>query len=456
MKKYLVLLLITLLSLTSCATAFQSDLDQEPSWYSSPTRRRGSTAFTSRGEGPSSDIAYSAAATALLEQVSAYLGYDVTGRYYRELTARNSVADIGLTITNEVSRGNYYYLLAYADTELLNSARPESYSQMLERENEIKKLKAEAMGYYRNNMDVEAIRLLLQATAIAASGVISDEECSVSALLSQATEWVSPLEIRILKENPEAAEAELKVIRKRGVFNPGVANAKLNASFSVRRGTEDSYIYSFPIQTDADGLVSFKEFYPYAENEAVVLFSLNFDDELEALSKALSGSEAEDFLSALELVSASFAYSKVSQASGDGILLYANGYDERGEMTDSNLIADIMISFLEKEGITAIEVDSEYEDFEDIYNDIKRRYDLNYDYLIFVSAGCAVDSETPSGDLIWVCDGVAILFRFDGDEIIASDSNTRTLYWGTDREEAYEKVFTNYANHLGKYFAPYL
>ena len=73
-----------------------NDEVDRPLWYPNGRRVAGQVCFVAQGSGAGEAASRDDAYNELLVQVSEYLGYDVAGRYYRELVNNQSIADLSL------------------------------------------------------------------------------------------------------------------------------------------------------------------------------------------------------------------------------------------------------------------------------------------------------------------------------------------------------------------------
>lgn len=451
MKKLLYILLVSVLLLTSCNTIMLDDRSGDvPSWYLRTPTRRDMVGFSSMGTGATTSQARSASLTALLDEVSAYLGRDVTSRYFRQLEAFSAVEELGLTIQREVQVSDSYYILAYAPEETLQEHRPDEFKAILEREDEIASLIAEAETCYRDNEDVKGLRLLLEAMRISASGAIFTEDYEASVIMERAMRWISQLEIRIVLARPDSGEARVRVVRNRGLFSPSVGDANIIASVPVYLSNGTVSLFTIPLKTDDKGYVEFFRLYPMQSRSGTVSFSLDLEKEVSEAEELLGEEFFSGFRAALDAVTASVSY-EISINDPEIICVF-NEFDSYGDELPSAYARDAFISFFAEEGITLTPFISTEDDLEAMYELIRRTYP-EADYLIWGRAGVTDEIATSDGRTIYNCGGYTLLADLDSESILATDELTRSSEWrGDGQEDTLQRLFTTYANACAAYF----
>lgn len=459
MKKLILTSISILLLLTAC-TSFSSvmNIDElsEPSWMIRTPERRGMTAFTASASGSNEDQAFNAAANALLDSVSSYLGYDIRSRYYRELTLFSSVSELGLSIANRSYSDGVCYLLAYADSGALEAQRSDEYRAVLEREARISDLIAEAMAYYRENNDVDAINSYLEAISVSASGDIFTPDYKADVLLERALGWLKNIRITVSGVSEDNGTATVRVRRNRGLFSPAVSNAPIEATLPVRRSDGSIVSYTIPMRTGSDGRAYFGDYYPPMANSGRVTFSLDLSEQLSSAAENTPAGFFDEFESVLSGVSASFEYDIRSRKAEEGIVVVFNEFSDRGELYDSSYAEDAFIGFLQDEGIEVVEAEGIYDELSEAVEDIHFRYP-DMKYLVWGRAGITGEDITPQGRTVRVSGGYTVLASLSDGAIIAEDSITQSVNWGEGEEEPYlEELFARYGKAVAAFIVQYL
>lgn len=457
-KTYGFLLLLILFSVVSCASitdAWQGEYNVAPSWITRTPSRKGRVAFVAKGSGANETMSEAAAYSSLLEQVSAYLGYDVQGQYYRELSSFGTINELSLAISDRYISSGEYYILSYADESVISSKRSEEYKAVIERDSQIEVLLDAALEYYKTNNDVDAVKSCLDAMIIAAQGPVERSEHQPEVLLERAMGYLKNIELRLSNGNPSKGEVVVRAVRNKGLLSPSINNAPIRATFPIRTHSGEIRPYSVPFQTGEKGTFLFKEHYPAMMNTASVTFSLDLGTSLEQVKALYPDGTFSAFEEQLSKINAVFSYNIISQKNKEGILLLFNEFDDRGADMNDGYAMNAFASYLEDEGVEMITVASSYEDFDDVFEDIKSRYP-DAGYLIWGRVGCADTYRSTDGRNVWISEGYTLLIDLKDESIIASDDITQSVYWGNDREEALESIFTDYGRAVAEYFIPYL
>ncbi len=452
---FLPLVLISLVSCASITDAWQGDYNVAPSWTNRTPSRRGRVAFVGKGTGANETQSEAASYSALLEQVSAYLGYDVQGQYYRELSSFGTISDLSLAIDDRYITSDEYYILAYADESVINSKRSEEYQAIIERDVQISALLDAALEYYKTNNDVDAVKSCLDALIVAAGGPVQMEEHQPDILLERAMGYLKNIELRLSRGNSSKGEVTVRAVRNKGLLSPSIINAPIKATFPIRTHKGESQLYSVPFQTGEKGTFLFKEYYPVMLNAASVTFSLDLGNSLEEVKNLYPEGTFEEFESQLAKINAVFSYDIVSEKSQEGILLLFNEFDDRGADMDEGFAKKAFTSYLENEGIKTIPIATAFDDFDDMFEDIKSNYP-EARYLIWGRVGCADTYRSTDGRNVWVSEGYTMLIDLSTESIIVDDDITQSVYWGNDREEALESIFSDYGRAVAEYFIPFL
>ena len=140
-----------MLLFASCST--MDDPSDAPYWYPGGRNVRGAVCFVGFGSGINESAARDAAYNDILSQISSYLGYDVVGRYYRELSTNGSISDLSFEIDNTAAAisfdGTYqYYILSFADEDVISNLISGEYRKIMEAEAQVASLRKEALEYY--------------------------------------------------------------------------------------------------------------------------------------------------------------------------------------------------------------------------------------------------------------------------------------------------------------------
>lgn len=437
-----------------------NDEVDRPLWYPNGRRVSGQVCFVVQGSGAGEAASRDDAYNELLVQVSEYLGYDVAGRYYRELVNNQSIADLSLEVDNSYNaissdgRTHYHYLLAFADEDVIIGMRSEAFRRLLAAEAEVVALKASALEHYKANNDVEAIREVLCAMTIASREGVTSEGNSPEDLLALATGYLSSIEIRLSREDGQAGTVRVRVVRNRGLLSPSVSGAPVTASFTVHNHMDGYETFSVPFVTGADGSFIFEEYYPQMTDTGTVHFSLDIDDELAAAEAVTGEAFLYDFRRMAEGIQASFDYDMSKALRDSTVLVIMDEYDGSGRRLETNWARDAFISYFNQEGIETDVASTGDSDFTSAMDELVSTYS-DYDWIIWSAVGLSPVVEQPDGYEVYVAEGYTLLLDTRGRRIVNLDEITRSVSWGSDREACLQEVFSTYGSSVAGNMSPY-
>jgi hypothetical protein len=363
-------LLAFLFALSSCSSIsnlVRSSVEGVPSWVYSPEAKVNQLVFVGKGSGKVLFNARLIAYEDIVSQLSTFLGEELDQAYYRELTTTDAIADLGLKITHEYEKvdqnGSNAYLMASADSAKLVSKRTTIFNAIVERDNTIRNLVSKAESSYRANKDLEAINLYLEAVKISSTGIVSEEQYGVDALLDQALTFISSLRFSITKSDSSKATCTVFLRRKSRLLSPKVLNAPIKATFSARNSLGRNYTDSLLFNTADNGFVAF---FPYNQGIAgsgTIIFSVDFSQALLSLQDSLTAEQLQKLETSIALNQITFSYSLVSPLQNGGILANIHEYTSKGELRTSQIATSSLCSefsidsiFVEPTPVTATEM----------------------------------------------------------------------------------------------------
>ncbi len=462
MKRALLLLLVvSALLLTSCQsinTFVRSKYEGVPRWVITMPEEEGMIFFIGEGRGESEAQAKGEAVNNLLDGVSVEVGRDVTGRYYRELMSLGSVQEVELALIDEFTRmaedQDIYecYVLASASAEAINKARSEEYRDILNREDQIRRLLDRALESYRENNDVEAIIHCLEAIEISASGPINREEYKSSALLDKAIDYLSHIRMKVYGANAEKGSVKVKLIRHKGLFHPNIVNAEVMAEFPLSGYADKTFI--LPFKTGKKGNFVFQKYYSPMANEGSVHFYLDFDKQIAGALRYLDESFFDEFNRIASSITGEFTYSKSSFVKDGELVISLIEYDARGNRFDTSYAQDAVEAYFLNEGITPVCTRVSFDSEEEVLSEVRTKYP-EAKYLVWGRVGLYDVYRPPTGNSIRTAEGRAFFYRLEDGSLITSDDHIRSVTW-VDEDKANEQLFRSYGEDIAAAFTNYL
>ena len=462
MKKFFSLaILLSLLLLTSCqsiALVLRSGFGGVPVWVNKRPQAEGMAYFVGRGIGETLSQAKGEAINNVLEEISAVVGIDITGRYFSQMMAYEYVEDAGISIEADYYRRDIdsnmynYYVLAIASEENLSKIRAPEFQNVLERERRIASLLEMAKESYKTNNDVQAVIYCLEAVEVSARGRMDKEEYQYPALIKMATEYLSRIKIRLSEQRPEKGTVRVTLLRRKGFFSPGIVNADVSARFPI--SSYEGKTFVLPFKTGDDGSFVFRKNYSPMANEGTVVFYLDFSSLIDRAVKYIDESEFEEFLSVNENIREEFSYSKTSYISDGELIISIGEFDAKGRLLESTYAQDAIKAYFVNEGIVSESTRLESETEEELLEEVKQHFP-DAKYLIWGKVGFDDVYSAPTGNKIRTAEGRAYFYRLSDGSLILSDDHIRSLTW-VDEENAAEALFTSYGKDLATNITNYL
>ncbi|MGN0907562.1 MAG: hypothetical protein ACI4NM_10475 [Bullifex sp.] len=446
MKKLSLIIIIAffLVSCRTVSTMIESAYTGIPAWALMKPEEKDYSYFVSSSDADSSSQRYNENYRELLSQVSAELGYEVTGTYYRELSTLGTISDLGFRIKETKENEGVLYMLAEADRSVFDTMRSPEYIAMRDRLERIEALSAEAMEYYRFNNDIAALDAWIRAADVLSDGPVPGY--SAEEFLSKAAEIARNIRFRIADRSPETGECTLIVSRDKGVLSPRVTGAPILVTIQVHDHDDGFYSYSYREVTGDDGKVSFSKKYPRMADIGSVEFSLDLS------TKDIT---YEPLVREIEDTRITFDYAIESRTSREGIVTAFSEYDENGEELSSSWSEKAFVTYLEKDGISVTVASISGSEWESVLSEARERFP-DKKYIIWSRVGRDAGKRTPLGDYVISSQGYTVLADLETGEIISYDYDTQSVAWGRDLDAVTEELFTSYGRLTASQFTRYL
>ncbi len=368
MRKALSLLIIVLFIFTSCTSLSLSS--SRPDWIDNIPTVALSTVFVGIGEGESEDEARINAILSAISQMGEEIDIDYRDTYFTELYSTSRIEKFSTVISDEYSEVIdgvwHYYILTVSNTAKFNEARSLDYSMMLEREERLSKKVSEALSYYRNNCDTEAINALLEAVLITLEGETSLSDYTTEKLIERIELYISQIKFEDVKGKSTSGLSAFKVYRNKGLLHPSVENAELKITYPSLDPNGDILYLDYRAKSDEKGIVRVNITNAYTLKSGTMSVTIALDEDvIEKIDKLAGSSLLEGVKSLIESISFSSQYSqKETYSPGEAIIALAL-YDYDGgrvELDEAEKIIEEMCSSLNLTPVTVVEAEGEDSD----------------------------------------------------------------------------------------------
>ncbi len=459
MKRHCTRLLLTVFSvvlclfvLTGCSTfgaIVKSNVSGLPVWYYDPEVRTGTgyTGMFGEGHAATERQAELLAYSDIIDKLSKASGTTLSQESYRELSVLGTITQFGLTIEDRhtvTQEGQVaVYIHAKLDRKLLDQQTTSETKRRAALTEEIEKLVLDGDEYVKAGKEFMAIRNYMKAMAKGIGEDFIEEEYTFDPLYEVVVELLGSLTMSILNQKPESATCTLSLTRKGKFVSSAVSSAEILASYTAvdTRGYE--YSDSFVYLTGEDGLFAFSTINETLSRTGTILFSLNLDSELQALSKAPDQEKVENLRSLISSKSVVFSYSK-AYALGS-IATAVIEHDKLGYVTGSTVISDYMAELLEKDGAEVAPFHAELDDELDVV------YEFNHSgrtekCLLVIRLGLTDTVKSNTGVCAASAEGLASLYICDPETLIYQSDVIYSSAFGETEEEAILNAFKTLAD----------
>ncbi|AEC02662.1 hypothetical protein [Parasphaerochaeta coccoides] len=441
------ILLLMILLLGGCASLqslWQTGRDGVPDWVDSPQVAIGYTAFVGTGTAASERSARLLAYQDIARQLVEATGRNEEASWYRELSSTDGIADFQLRISRthiQPKDGKYtFYAMTAVRTSLLETMRSDVLKAAVEREESISSLQQKARLEFRDNKDVNALLLYMEAAAISATGPVMAKDNSLESIIGRIDSILDGLEIRINHFYPEGPSLSLSIHRRR-IFSPRVLRAPVRVDFTSTGAFGNIYPDYLSATTGESGNAELSGFNPAMTREGDLTISLDIGKEFAVFADAVGNDVAEPLRAKLEMLNAVHHYRKESSILASTIIVDISSHSADGERLSRDYTQESFVTRFMMDGIRLIpssissQDSAQDEEDDDAYlADVRRTYPLA-GYVIRGKAGVTeifLEDRKP----VVIVMGEASLVRLSDAHVLAYTDLQRTLAWGDTLEEA--------------------
>jgi len=408
----LILIILLLSGCTSLSSWLRSNIEGVPVWVYEPQVGRNQLAYVGIGQANTEARARILSYESILSQLSSYIGEDVSTQHFRELSSGESIDVYRLNITQEFVKreqnSTTVFFLAVADRARLDTARTVAEKILLEQQQQISQLVASAAEAFRQNRDIDAAELYLEAALIAASMPAERGVSLYATNLGRAEKIINDLTISVSRGDPTIPTTVVIVRRGRRTLSPKVVNARVLASTQARNGLGEPYADSQMFYTDGSGQFSYFAQNPGISGAGAVYFTIGLDAALRALS-TVDLEKATAIQNELEAKTVSFSYRRISPRGELGIVAALMEYSIDGVLLESTTATDMLIREYSYDGLRVVSAMTQANiDDEEFLQSVRIAFP-GYQYLIMGKAGISLSTIAALSPTITVTGEVSLI-----------------------------------------------
>ena len=451
--KLLALLLLTLVILTGCSSVkalVRSSISGLPFWvYNSSFGVDSSkVAFVGQGKAQTERQAELLAYSDILAQLSSYLGVDLGQEQYRELSVLGSISEFELTVNDTTTAyqdgETVVYIRAVGSANLLKEASSEETIRKNETAQEVEALILQGDEYIKDGEDLKGVSCYLQSMVLSYNQDYIDEEYSYSTIAKEIKNILNAISVTLISQNQDSATCTVQVTRKSVLVSSKVKSAEIKASYEAVDVTGVRYSDVFYYSSDDAGLVNFSPLNFTMVRKGTVKFSLDLDDEFQALSQTDAATVSE-IRSLVNAKTVSFSYDRKYSLGSIAVTILE--HDANGYVTGNKETADYVVFCLTEDGAQAQAYYALSDQEEDVlYDYVQTRGSC--DCLLVCRFGQTNIIESSNGIFVTV-EGTAVLYRTDLSKGINALYESDIIYAsgsGTTEQEAVSKAYLNLAD----------
>lgn len=447
MKKrvlFLVLIPLFLLSVMSCSSLeswIRSTVEEKPIWVYEPQVTRDQIAFVGTGEAISGTLAELRAYESILEQISLYIGKDVSKEYVTELSQRGGIERYQLKITRRFQRtqegGELVHFLAVADKSQIDNDRSELSLEIEKKSNEIKELQSKAALLLREDKDIEAATQYVKIARLASSIINESGTQYYKDALKRLFSILDKITITYLDDISTPSSHYFQVRRGSRPLSTKITYAPLKISFIALNAQEKEYIDDKTILTDQSGRAAFINTNPSMISSGVMSIELDIT-ELEPYFDDISEQEVERISTIVKSSSISIPYTRTLSINTEKVLLSIGEYSLKGELLESSYIEDIVSNSLKKRGIVTTRVDLNTEDTDEFLATLQNQYKRAT--LFFGKSGISSIHEIKEGYAV-IIRGEIVMYELPNLTSNKTTHEVRAVGRGKSLDEAIKQAF---------------
>lgn len=441
---FLLLLCFSLSSCSSIESLIRSSLEDKPIWVYEPNVNRDQIAFVGTGEAPSKALAELKSYESILQQISRYIGKDVSKEFITELSERESIERYQLKITRvfikEGDSSQVIHHLAVAEKALIDNDRSELLVEIEEKTNKIKELQNEASSLLRKDQDVDSAIKYLEIAELASSIINETGLQFYKDAVKRFFTVIEKMTINYLSQESTSTSFLFQAKRGTRSLSTKIVQVPLQVSFIAENARQEVYIDTKTIFTDSDGKASFVNTNPSMLTRGELSIQLDispFSPYLEYLDDLEKARLNEFVINSTIKV----PYNRPTSITQPRVLLSIGEYSLKGELLESSYTEDVLSASLQKRGIKTEPIDISLEDDEEFFNTLITTYKNGP--LIFGKSGITTITQVRDGYAVTVL-GEISLYELPSVESDKSTDQVKAVGMGDSIEEATKQAFSQF------------
>jgi len=440
--------LIFLVGCTSLSTWVRANLEGVPQWVYEPQLSRNQIAFIGKGSSTMETRARVLAYESVLDQISTYIGEDIVGKYIVELSMRDAIEDYRLKITQEFIKPETesvtVYFLAIADKPILETARTEAEVQLLEKQQQMDRLAAEAAQAFRDNKDVVAAQIYLKIAVIADSLPVNRGKQRYIGAINRIRDIISALRFSVATGDPSIPSTVVTLRRGKRAISPRVSEAPVAVLTEARDGMGRYYQDSQSFVTNESGQLTYTTSNPTLVGKGELVFSLGLTEELGTL-RELDPLIYTEFTELLRNKQVPYPYVRDSIIGTQEVVVSISEFDLQGGLLPTTRATETLRKEITKDSIRSVATKRSLVDDDEDYLAALRAMHPFKKYAIVGDAGVSHAKEITAGATVTVTGEISLVNLQTGARLGSTGkvvANAIGDTYGIAEEEAFTKFGT--------------
>lgn len=244
---------------------------------------RNSVVFIGEGKGANAAEARNNAYVDTLRQMGEGLGYDLSTQYLREFLGTGRIQLFGTYVSDvyETEEKGVHICLLFVVTPEAGyyAQRSEEYIEMLDRQDRIDAFLDDALSYYKENRDGDALVSSLKALAESLSGPVLESRYEPEEVLKSAERYLSNIKLKTVGWS-DTSTLKIRAKRDKGLLSPRVERMIVDVVYpmvNIRGEITESVLECI---TDSKGQFTFERTNPFMLKSGTLTFRIHIPEDL--------------------------------------------------------------------------------------------------------------------------------------------------------------------------------